>query len=218
MADSVTTNYEWVKPEVGASPATWGGKLNSDLDGIDATVKAVSDAAERAATTTQAGQVELATSAEVATGTDATLAVTPDALADLFVGIVAHFACSTPPAGWLERDGSAVSRTGYAKLFSRIGTTWGAGDGSTTFNLPDARGEFDRGWDHGRGIDVGRAFASFQADDLKAHTHTVELGSNDVGAIVADQGSNPATTDNTGSTGGVETRPRNYAYLPCIKY
>lgn len=51
------------------------------------------------------------------------------------------YAGSTIPTGWLECDGSAVSRTTYADLFAAISTTWGVGDGSTTFNLPDMRGK-----------------------------------------------------------------------------
>lgn len=55
-------------------------------------------------------------------------------------GIVVPYAGITAPAGWLLANGSAVSRTTYAGLFSAIGTTYGAGDGSTTFNLPDMKG------------------------------------------------------------------------------
>lgn len=53
------------------------------------------------------------------------------------VGIIAPFGGSTAPAGWLVCDGSAISRTTYADLFAVIGTTYGPGDGSTTFNLPE---------------------------------------------------------------------------------
>jgi microcystin-dependent protein len=53
------------------------------------------------------------------------------------VGAIMSFARTTPPVGFLECDGSAVSRVTYSELFTAIGTTWGAGDGSTTFNLPD---------------------------------------------------------------------------------
>lgn len=60
-------------------------------------------------------------------------------------GTMQMFAGNTIPAGWLLCDGSAVSRTDYAKLFSAIGTTWGAGDGSTTFNLPNSIGRFAEG-------------------------------------------------------------------------
>lgn len=55
-------------------------------------------------------------------------------------GAIQAFAGTTAPSGWLLCDGSAVSRTTYAALFSAVNTTWGAGDGSTTFNLPDFRG------------------------------------------------------------------------------
>lgn len=54
-----------------------------------------------------------------------------------FTGVVVDYAGSSAPTGWLLCDGSAVSRTTYANLFAAIGTTWGAGDGSTTFNLPN---------------------------------------------------------------------------------
>ena len=60
-------------------------------------------------------------------------------------GIMQMFAGNTIPAGWLLCDGSAISRTDYAKLFSAIGTTWGTGDGSTTFNLPNSIGRFAEG-------------------------------------------------------------------------
>ena len=82
-------------------------------------------------------------------------------------GAVLYFAGQTAPSGWLKANGAAVSRTAYAALFAAIGTTYGAGDGSTTFNLPDLRGEFMRGWDDGRGIDRGRAFGSAQGDAIR---------------------------------------------------
>lgn len=86
-------------------------------------------------------------------------------------GMVAHFARSTAPTGWLKANGAAVSRTSYADLFAAIGTTFGAGDGFNTFNLPDLRGEFVRGWDDGRGVDAGRAFGSAQGSQNLAHSH-----------------------------------------------
>ena len=61
------------------------------------------------------------------------------------VGAVFFFAKSTPPEHALACDGAAVSRAAYPELFGAIGTTFGAGDGSTTFNLPDLRGRFVRG-------------------------------------------------------------------------
>lgn len=87
-------------------------------------------------------------------------------------GEVAAFARDTPPVGWLVCDGSLVSRVTYARLFSAIGSRFGSGNGSTTFQLPDLRGEFVRGWDNGRGADNGRVFGTFQADQNQSHNHS----------------------------------------------
>jgi microcystin-dependent protein len=87
-------------------------------------------------------------------------------------GSVHMMATTTAPSGYLKCDGAAVSRTAFAALFATVGTTWGAGDGSSTFNLPDLRGEFVRGWDDGKGTDSGRSFASAQSDQNKLHSHT----------------------------------------------
>ena len=87
-------------------------------------------------------------------------------------GSVHQMATTTAPSGYLKCNGDAISRTTYADLFAIIGTTWGAGDGSTTFNVPDLRGEFVRGWDDSRGVDSGRSFASSQSSRNKAHDHT----------------------------------------------
>lgn len=91
-------------------------------------------------------------------------------------GMTMMWPASSAPVGYLECAGQAVSRADYAALFAVIGTSFGAGDGST-FNLPDMRGEFVRGWDHGRGIDAGRALGSGQSDELKSHNHTASTAS-----------------------------------------
>ena len=83
-------------------------------------------------------------------------------------GMVAPFAMATPPSGWLECNGGAISRTTYATLFATIGTTFGVGDGSSTFNLPDLRATFVRGFDNSRGIDTGRSFGDFQDQGIPA--------------------------------------------------
>jgi microcystin-dependent protein len=150
-------------------------------------------------------------------------------------GAVFYFAMNAAPTGYLEADGTAVSRSTYASLFSAIGTTFGVGDGSTTFNLPDLRAEFIRGWDDGRGVDTGRAFGSAQADELEAHKHDIRVrGSNSshshrvngpaetyVAAGVSNSlgGSGSIYNDDGAilNTGGTETRPRNVALLACIK-
>jgi microcystin-dependent protein len=97
-------------------------------------------------------------------------------------GMTVMWPSSTVPAGYLECAGQAVSRTTYAALFAIIGTSFGPGDGSSTFNIPDMRGEFARGWDHGRGIDTGRELGSIQLDELKAHSHAASTA--DAGAHV----------------------------------
>lgn len=90
-------------------------------------------------------------------------------------GMIAAFFTATAPYGFLECNGAKISRVTYASLFDQIGTLFGGGDGSTTFNLPDLRGEFLRGWDHGRGVDVGRPLATFQAEDFKSHNHSASI-------------------------------------------
>ena len=138
-------------------------------------------------------------------------------------GTIITFAGATCPSGYIAADGSAISRTTYANLFAAISTLYGTGDGSTTFNLPDLRGEFIRGWDNGRGVDTGRSIATAQADSLKAHTHTLSNPRQAQGGEVGGLSNTPTaapgggTVASTDSTGGSETRPRNIAMLYCIK-
>jgi microcystin-dependent protein len=72
-------------------------------------------------------------------------------------GTVHMWPTETVPAGTLECNGAAINRIAYAKLFALIGTIYGSGDGTTTFNLPEMRGLFIRGWDHGSGVDTDAA-------------------------------------------------------------
>ena len=115
-------------------------------------------------------------------------------------GAVSFFSMSYAPSGWLIADGSAVSRTAYAALFAAIGTTFGAGDGSTTFNLPDLRGEFIRCWPGAKAVDTGRVFGSWQADNFRSHSHTYPGGT--TGGGTAAQNGPPLggvlTTNSTG--------------------
>lgn len=166
---------------------------------------------------------------------------TPNTLGDTPVGAVSFFAGVSAPYGWLIADGAAVSRTTYANLFAQIGNIYGNGDGSTTFNLPDMRGMFPRGWDEAggtaRGCDVGRAFGSTQQDALQNITGTFRSFNRGTvpatGAICTYGLWNPevpgsSTSGNWGSCnclviGNVarvadQTRPMNVAMLPCIKW
>ena len=147
-------------------------------------------------------------------------------------GGVIYYAASMAPAGWLECNGSAISRTAYANLFAVVGTTFGAGDGSTTFNLPDLRGEFIRGWDNARGVDSGRTFGSSQASQNLSHTHTANnsntMGNGTLnaaqysgeysGGLWCSNGTMVAHSHTINASGGTESRPRNIALLPIIKY
>ena len=118
--------------------------------------------------------------------------------------------------------GTAINTTGtQSGVHTGIHAPHGTGDGSTTFNIPDLRGEFARGWDDGRAIDTNRSFGSSQADELKSHKHsgygyvygtTFALSNRDP----AGGGSNMYS--DTAVTGGTETRPRNIALLMCVKY
>lgn len=96
---------------------------------------------------------------------------------------VLPFAGANAPTGWLMCDGSAVSRTTFAELFASIGTTYGTGDGSTTFNLPDLRGRVAAGKDNMGGTPANRltaAGAGITGTALGAtggsQTHTLTTG------------------------------------------
>lgn len=183
----------------------------------------------------------------ITTGNTRTLTI-PDKsgiplLASDLIGEIKMWAGSTAPTGWFELNGSAISRTTYANLFAILGTTYGAGDGSTTFNLPDLRGEFVRGWDHGRGVDSGRARGSNQGEAYKNHNHTAsttggnhrhecETGHDEHNEGMFTPGNakitnlytnysgdlSLSTVVNNSTTGGAETRPRNLALMYIIKH
>ena len=139
-------------------------------------------------------------------------------------GSVIYVARSLPPVGYLKANGAVVSRTTYSALFSAIGTTFGSGDGSTTFGLPDLRAEFLRGLDDGRGVDSGRALGTTQAQAIQNHTHSLigyetALPGAGNGQFALNQGIGAYNdTRFINSTGGSETRPRNVALLACIKF
>lgn len=146
MADTTTANYGFIKVEISGSPSTWGNKLNNNFDGIDAQIKARADAIA------SLDSLKAPKSDPVFTGVPA--APTPaakdnstklatTAYADRaaksyrIVGEIVDLAHTSIPTGWLECNGQAVSRTTYAELFALIGTSYGAGNGTTTFNVPD---------------------------------------------------------------------------------
>jgi len=157
---------------------------------------------------------------------------------DILVGMIAPFGMSSVPTGWLACDGSAVSRTTYADLFTAIGTTWGAGDGSSTFALPDLEGAFLRGTgthnthqdarENGSAHFAGPSVGSFQDDQMQGHRHASNAANDIAGGSY--YGSTSGTIVGTFDTGdpklgvngtprsGNETRPFNAGVKYCIKY
>lgn len=143
-----------------------------------------------------------------------------DALDNLrgIVGEIRMFGQATIPSLWLECDGSAVSRTTYSDLFTAIGTTYGAGDGSTTFNLPDLRGRSPMGKGQGDtaeggGTGTSRALGdkpgaethTLTVAEMPSHSHTI-FGAVDTASGAASRSltlssGNNATSDATGGDG-----------------
>lgn len=156
------------------------------------------------------------------------------------VGAVFYMSRSTVPQGYLEANGQAVSRSTYTALWQYLGSP-NTGDGATTFNLPDYRGEFIRGWDNGRGVDTNRQIGSIQYSQNLEHGHLFDdiRWSEISGAYTYDDpmlgvisigpgaGSSRGTDYDNGAhfiqhgtykSGGSESRPRNVALMPIIKW
>lgn len=162
-----------------------------------------------------------------------------------FVGEVRAFAVSSCPAGWLATDGSAQSATTYPDLFLALGTTWGTSAGNVV--LPDFRGMFLRGTGtngtYPTAIGGAVGVAGYQADVYLNHLHSVpdhnhttygvttSFFTGSAGAIARLESLNTAGANITGTTstvtgvntgtsttGGTETRPKNYGVQYCIKY
>ena len=123
-------------------------------------------------------------------------------------GAVVDYAGASAPAGWLVCDGTAVSRSTYSALFTAIGTTYGAGDGSTTFNLPDARGRATIGVGQGNtaegggagtnrtlGASGGEESHTLSAAEMPAHAHSS-------GSLVAASNGTHSHNVNVAQTGG----------------
>ena len=182
------------------------------------------------------GIVKLATQYQVNTGRDDTSAITPRRLKSALpvlgvmgnpTGTVISFAGMNAPEGYLVCDGSEVNRIEYDVLYSAIGTIYGSGDGSTTFNLPDLRGEFIRGWSSAGGtqkdgVDTSRKFGSSQDQSIESHAHTIVSGPASTRTDKPGGGSRvdnttTSTTNNYPANLDSETRPMNVAMLYCIK-
>ena len=172
---------------------------------------------------------------------------------NVLAGTIIQFAGSLAPYGYVSCEGQALSRSYFATLFAAIGTTWGAGNGTTTFNIPDLRGMFLRGTGtNATGSSAGAAgpaVGGYAADTYLNHSHTITdpghahsaSGGASAGALVSVGGStgtafnygsgtgvfyyntttgasNTNIAVNNSTTGGTETKPKNYGILYCIKY
>ena len=126
-------------------------------------------------------------------------------------GSVFCMAVATVPSGYLECNGAAVSRTTYAALFAIIGTAYGTGNGSSTFNLPDLRGEFVRGFDNGRNADTGRSIASSQGASNASHNHSISLsGTTSTKSLTGSVQKISETFNNNGVTTGIFSKQTGF--------
>ena len=236
--------------------------VGTALDTLDELAAALGDDANFAANTAAAiGNRLRFDAAQGLTGPQKTQALSNLGNSHVPTGSVIHVIGNVAPSGFIKLNGALLSRTTYADLWAYAQgsgalvseATWaissqgsfGQGDGSTTFRLPDWRGEFARAWDDGRGVDSGRGIGTFQNHAIGPHQHLMPFGwdgslyyawydgsllpvfgsSVDVGAgrFSFSTGGNTtpggrfARTGNVEATGG-ETRPRNVSYLACIKY
>ncbi|HAO13581.1 MAG TPA: hypothetical protein DCQ51_21050 [Planktothrix sp. UBA8407] len=193
--------------------------LNDDIEGLKTKLLATDTRLQLTATELKATQQELETAKKNYAYLDASL-----------VASVTSFARPTPPDGWLLCDGEEVSRTNYARLFEAIGTIYGEGDGSTTFNLPDMRGLFVRGHDSSGKHDLKREFGSYQDDQIQSHSHsdsghnhsgsTASSGSHAHSGSIGDSGSHAhsGSTNTEGyhsHSGRTDTDGSHNHYLVC---
>jgi microcystin-dependent protein len=147
------------------------------------------------------------------------------------VGVVLPYAGAAAPDGWLLCDGRAVSRVQFADLFGALGTVFGAGDGATTFNVPDMRGRLPLGMDNLGGTSANRVAAAAAAtrggnagtenvtlttSQLPGHSHTVTRRTGTLGStvgIATTTTADSSATESTSSIGSGQAHPNMPPYL-----
>ncbi|WP_056030775.1 tail fiber protein [Loktanella sp. 3ANDIMAR09] len=136
------------------------------------------------------------------------------------IGTLVDSAGPVAPDGWMTADGRALARDEYPELWAAIGDAWGAGDGATTFNIPELRTEFRRGADLGRGELPALEIGTWQADEIREHSHPLDGAYNEDNGNNAQGPNEPADGRLVTSTlpfGGEETRPRAVSVHPIIR-
>jgi len=187
----------------------YGSQVDSEIANIVNTLN-TSDAGTKTWTNVKVATLTLAGNAAaggfkitgLAQGTTSGDSVSYDQLGNFLIptGVILPYAAASPPTGWLTCDGSAVSRATYANLFGVCSTSYGAGDGSTTFNLPDLRRRVIVGIGgvgtatlaNSQGATGGEEAHALQTAELASHTHTP-----------TDAGHTHGETATTGAAGGV---------------
>jgi hypothetical protein len=228
---ATTTNYSWTTPDDTDLVKDGAAAIRTLGSSIDTTTKALNpsttlgDIEYRSSTANTNTRLGIGTTGQVLSVVGGVPSwATPGGGNP--AGTVIFYAANAAPTGFLKANGAEISRSTYADLFTAIGTTFGVGDGSTTFLVPDLRGYFPRGWADNGSIDSGRAFGSTQESTLIAEADS-GAGNNQTNEIVL------SNTDGSGGTasnvwwGGRDgqanftykkVRPVNLALLACIKF
>jgi hypothetical protein len=146
MADTVTTNYHLLKPEISGSPSTWGNKLNADLDLVDAQMFANAGAAATAATAAATAQTAANTAQTAANA--AQTSATAAAAAGVPIGGIIMWGSGTPPPNFFLCDGTVRANSAAPALAALFGVTFGGVSGST-FGVPNMHSGIPIGFEAG---------------------------------------------------------------------